>query len=154
MPNHQSWFPCVVLKKKCIRCTTMINLPSQYVCNIFQIRLRQKLTQGLCSCLFAYMWIRHQRFMSPGLSLIPTWISNYIDHIVVWNYLSILPLQWWLWGPLTQFLWVWTKTIHMCTCSCPGPWNVIKNNCNEKKTSITMMQSENILPGSKVPITH
>ena len=62
------------LAVSCIKCTAMLNLQSQYVYCLLQICLRYIYiyiyiyiylyanTQGLWSCAFAYMWLRHQGF--------------------------------------------------------------------------------------------
>ena len=89
------------------KCTTMLNLPSQYVCNLFQTCLRYisvyQHTEAplLCLCL--------QKAPSSGIyvnwitvTLIPAWISNYIDIKCGMNYLSIpkpqrLPLKFGNW---------------------------------------------------------
>ena len=51
---------------RCIKCTTMLNLPSQYVCNLFQTCLRYirvyQHTEALLLC-FTYKKLRHEGFM-------------------------------------------------------------------------------------------
>ena len=48
---------------RCIKCTTMLNLPSQYVCNLFKTCLRvYQHTEALLLC-FTYKKLCHEGFM-------------------------------------------------------------------------------------------
>ena len=58
-----------------------------YLKHVYEIYVYTN-TQRLCSCVLPTKKLRHEGFMKTGLTLIPAWISNYIDY-KVWDELLI-----------------------------------------------------------------
>ena len=59
---------------------------AMYLKHVYDIYVYQH-TEALLLC-FTYKKLRHEGFMQTGLTLIPAWISNYIDY-KVWDELLI-----------------------------------------------------------------